>query len=466
MKKFMKKFTIIITSILFVLQPFSNVVSAATVPPMGGIIAYTISNGNVNTYKSVNGAYSGYISGASDLCNILEVYDSGWCKVSYPTSRGAKTAYTQTSNFFGDTNFSNAYVKLGKNMTVYRKSSGNQRIGSVYSSDSVLITGQANNRTQIIYPISNGKYKMGWVSGTYSSNTQVEANVANGYYQILSAGNSNYVIDVYNASTANCANIILYQNNYQTNQGFLIKKQSNGYYSISALHSNRVFDVENGGRSNGSNVIQYEYHGGDNQLWKIVKTNDGYYSFINKQSGLYLDVNGASFSNGTNIQVWEGNNTSAQKFLLSSVTVNGNGYSEGSSNSTSNTKGKQLADSLRNKVGISYPNGYCLKFVEESYQNAGGKRPYHCCASHSGDVYIQSSSKDNIPLGATVYFGNCGGGSCRSCGNRYFGHVGIYVGDGQFVHATGGKVQLSSLNETYWSGKYRGYGFLGGFDVN
>lgn len=95
----------------------------------------------------------------------------------------------------------------------------------------------------------------------------------------------------------------------------------------------------------------------------------------------------------------------------------------------SHTKGKQLADSLRNKVGISYPNGYCLKFVEESYQHAGGKRPYHCCASHSGDVYIQSSSKDNILLGATVYFGNCGGGSCKSCGNRYFGHVGIYVGE-------------------------------------
>ena len=72
MKKFMKKFTIIITSILFVLQPFSNVVSAATVPPMGGIIAYTISNGNVNTYKSVNGAYSGYISGASDILHQEE----------------------------------------------------------------------------------------------------------------------------------------------------------------------------------------------------------------------------------------------------------------------------------------------------------------------------------------------------------------------------------------------------------
>lgn len=466
MKNFMKKLTAFVCSLLFVLQPLTYV-SAATVPPMGGIKAYTISNGNVNTYKSVNGAYSGYISGSVDLCTIIEVYDSGWCKVSYQTARGSKTAYTQSSNFFSDTNFSNAYVQLGKTMTVYRKSSGSQRIGSVYSTDSVLIIGQSNNRTQILYPISsNGYYKMGWVSGLYSSNEQVAADVTDGYYQILSAGNSNYAIDVYDASTANCANIILFQNNYQANQGFLIKKQSNGYYSISALHSNLVFDVEKGGRTNGSNVIQYEYHGGDNQLWKIVKTNDGYYSFINKQNNMYLDVNGAAFSNGSNIQVWEGNNTLAQKFYLSSVLLDGKAYLDGSSDNNTYTKGQQLADTVKNKVGNSYPNGYCLKFVEESYQNAGGTRPYHCCASHSGDLYIRSSSKDNIPIGATVYFGNCGGGSCRSCGNRYYGHVGIYVGNGQFVHATGGKIQMSSINDGYWSGKYRGYGFLGGFNVN
>ncbi len=126
-------------------------------------------------------------------------------------------------------------------------------------------------------------------------------------------------------------------------------------------------------------------------------------------------------------------------------------------------KSSTIRDYVLKKVGNSYPNGYCLKFVEESYQNLGAYRAYHCCAYKSGSTYIKSSSSTNIPVGATVYFGNCGGGPCRSCGASYFGHVGIYVGDGQFVHATGGKVQKSSLSS--WSNKYRGWGCCGGFNL-
>ena len=116
------------------------------------------------------------------------------------------------------------------------------------------------------------------------------------------------------------------------------------------------------------------------------------------------------------------------------------------------------------KVGQSYPNGYCLKFVEETYQNLGATRPYSCCASKSGNLFIKSQSRTDIPVGATVYFGNCGGGPCRSCGSSYYGHVGIYVGDGYFVHATGGKVQKSTISS--WANKYRGYGYCGNFNLN
>jgi hypothetical protein len=69
----------------------------------------------------------------------------------------------------------------------------------------------------------------------------------------------------------------------------------------------------------------------------------------------------------------------------------------------------------------------------------------------------------DIPVGATVYFGNCGGGPCSSCGSSYYGHVGIYVGDGYFVHATGGKVLKSTLSS--WGNKYRGWGYCGNFTL-
>lgn len=120
-----------------------------------------------------------------------------------------------------------------------------------------------------------------------------------------------------------------------------------------------------------------------------------------------------------------------------------------------------IADYANRRVGSTYPSGYCLRFVEESYQDLGADRPYNCCAYKSGSTYIVSTGRDNIPIGATVYFGNCGGGPCKRCGSAYYGHVGIYVGNGYFVHATGGKVQKSAISS--WSNKYRGWGYCGGF---
>lgn len=123
-----------------------------------------------------------------------------------------------------------------------------------------------------------------------------------------------------------------------------------------------------------------------------------------------------------------------------------------------------IVDYVNGRVGEYYPNGYCLSFVEECYQNLGTYRPYNCCAYKSGSNYIVSTRSDNIPKGATVYFGKCGGGPCGACGAAYFGHVGIYIGNGYFVHATGGSVQCTLLAS--WSSKYRGWGHCGNFTLN
>ena len=41
---------------------------------------------------------------------------------------------------------------------------------------------------------------------------------------------------------------------------------------------------------------------------------------------------------------------------------------------------------------------------------------------------------------------------------RTFSHVGIYLGDGKFVHAPsgGGKVRIEAISDTYWSKRYNG----------
>lgn len=55
---------------------------------------------------------------------------------------------------------------------------------------------------------------------------------------------------------------------------------------------------------------------------------------------------------------------------------------------------------------------------------------------------------DQLRSGDLVFFGNDGAIS----------HVGIYVGDGRFVHApsTGGTVRLDRLDQPYWQARYAG----------
>ena len=176
-KQIQKQFSIILGIVLVVVSclPMNTIkVQAATATNRVPITCYTTASGNVNTYKSVNGAYSGYIC-ANDKCTILEVYSSGWVKVKYPVSRGTKTAYAKSSNFFCNTNFSTSATKTGKNMTVYRKANLANTIGTVYGTDNILVIGTSGSNTQILYPISGG-YKLGFIKGTLNTTSNVNSN--------------------------------------------------------------------------------------------------------------------------------------------------------------------------------------------------------------------------------------------------------------------------------------------------
>lgn len=138
---------------------------AATAISKVPITCYTVLSGNATTYKSINGAYSGYIC-KGDLCKILSVYSSGWVKVSYPTARGSKTAYTHSKNFFSDVDFSTATTKVGKSMTVYKKSDCKSSLGTVFANDNICVTGSSKGNTQVLYPLTSGGYKMGFIKGS------------------------------------------------------------------------------------------------------------------------------------------------------------------------------------------------------------------------------------------------------------------------------------------------------------
>lgn len=126
----------------------------------GKLITYTTNALNSST---------GYIE-PGDYCKILAFYSNGSVKVSYPTSKGSRTAYAAMNGFMASTGFDTRTRTLGKKLTAYRRSTGNSTIGTVYASDQVIVVGTSNGRTQVQYPCSGG-FKLGWVAGTYSANT-------------------------------------------------------------------------------------------------------------------------------------------------------------------------------------------------------------------------------------------------------------------------------------------------------
>lgn len=123
---------------------------------------------NTPTYTEIEGAQTGTIY-ASDLCTILDVYSSGYCRVKYPISGGTRTQYAKLSSFFNST-ASIVSDSVVSNGTAYRRSSGTATIGSVNTTDDKTVWrcgNPSNGRSQIIYRVTGtNNYKLGWVQNS------------------------------------------------------------------------------------------------------------------------------------------------------------------------------------------------------------------------------------------------------------------------------------------------------------
>lgn len=106
-------------------------------------------------------------------------------------------------------------------------------------------------------------------------------------------------------------NVILNRNIVNTND------IEEGYYRIhSKVNYNYVFDVLNGSLEAGANLQVYESNNTNAQKFKIAKRVDGTYKITNVGSGMVADVQGAVFENGTNVQMWGDTDNVAQKWTF------------------------------------------------------------------------------------------------------------------------------------------------------
>ena len=129
--------------------------------------------------------------------------------------------------------------------------------------------------------------------------------------------------------------------------------------------------------------------------------------------------------------------------------------------------------------GRLYYYYYCQAFVNQVWKESLGLSTSRCCAKNAYDVDLVSTSRDNIPVGASIYFAG-GGGKCSNCGQTP-GHVAFYIGNNEIIHVWGkafdkngnlirmkdgtlaGSVLRTTINWVESKGyKYSGWGYNGG----
>ena len=121
--------------------------------------------------------------------------------------------------------------------------------------------------------------------------------------------------------------------------------------------------------------------------------------------------------------------------------------------------GSEIVDIALNYLGVPYvyggtsPYGFdCSGFVQYVYSQCGYYISRTAQPQYSDGYYVSYS---DLQPGDLVFF-SATDGSAYSSSIDGISHVGIYIGGGDFVHAGGSCVKITSLNDGWYSPKYWG----------
>ena len=147
--------------------------------------------------------------------------------------------------------------------------------------------------------------------------------MADGVYYIKNK-NVNYALDVYGGSLYGGANVQLYSLNRSNAQKWKITHDSKGYVMFQNVGSGMYLTA--GGSGNSANVYQQKQSNGYNQKWIIMyDTNSNLRIVSALHSNRVLDVHGGMIRNFSNIQLYDSNNSNAQKWGFEYINTNATG---------------------------------------------------------------------------------------------------------------------------------------------
>ena len=147
--------------------------------------------------------------------------------------------------------------------------------------------------------------------------TEFQQIVPDGEYQLLSAIDPRFALEVDSNNTLRGTNVLLKNSSDGPSQRLKIQyDRTTGYYNITHISSGNNIDVTGNNSKIGANVATWTQNNSNAQKWQFWRNSDGSYRIISACGDLSLDINGAKIQNDTNIQLWSENVSSAQKWLL------------------------------------------------------------------------------------------------------------------------------------------------------
>lgn len=187
---------------------------------------------------------------------------------------------------------------------------------------------------------------------------------------------------------------------------------------------------------------------GSSGNWYKVRTSDGTIGWV------FRDFVNVATTNSAKTTTTTTNKTTSRGTEAVRKESSNYGKEEATSSSVSSTRQNLIAYAkkflgVRYVYGGSSPSGFdCSGFVYYTYSHFGIKLERVAADQARQGTKV---SRANLLPGDLVFFDTNGG-------KNYINHVGIYIGDGKFIHASSGsnarKVVISSLNDSFYSNAY------------
>ncbi|MFT7772441.1 C40 family peptidase [Roseateles sp.] len=147
------------------------------------------------------------------------------------------------------------------------------------------------------------------------------------------------------------------------------------------------------------------------------------------------------------------------RFLSERGLLNGGAEPSGSSRLLASVRdtASELVLSAMNFLGVRYKlggnsveNGFdCSGFTRHIFEMSVGLVLPRRADEQARDSSLLSIRRDELKPGDLVFFNTM---------RRTFSHVGIYVGEGKFIHAprTGSAVRVEDMRDSYWAKRFTG----------